>query len=209
VTTAAISPGTVTAGAAIQVQVQVNGRASKVVVYLSSGPGGAGPESFLLAPVGSGLWSASGTAPSAPGSYHYSVGVYNLAGTRAIADQDSWNITVNASAPTAGPAALPADVPLVPPFSYGNPQTAVFSAEGQTVNGSEVVSNSRPDIPAASVAQFYETHFPRAGWTVDSSTIPGAGATSFSIVATSGGNRVCVASYSNGVVQIFYGSFAH
>jgi hypothetical protein len=208
VVSAAVTPGTVTAGATVHAQVQVRGRARRVELYLSSGPGGAGPVTMTLDPLGGGAWASSGTAPSSAGTYHYSVGLYDLTGKRTVADDDAWNITVTGSTQPSGPQPLPADVPLAPPFSYGNPQPAVFSAEGHSVSGSEVVSNSRPEVGAAVVAQWYETHFPRAGWTVDQSTVPGAGATSFSIVATTGGNRVCVASYSGGVVQVFYGSFS-
>jgi hypothetical protein len=198
-----------TAGAALQARVRVRGRVTRVELYLSAGPGAAGPVTFTLAPQGAGIWGASGTAPSTSGSYHYSVGIYDASGRRTVADNDAWTITVTAAtAVSAGPQPLPADVPLAPPFSYGNPQAAVFSAEGRTVNGSEVVSNSRPDISASVVAQWYEIHFPRAGWTVDQGTIPGPSATSFSISATTAGGRVCVASFSGGVVQMYYGTFS-
>lgn len=100
---------------------------------------------------------------------------------------------------------MPADVPLAPPFSYGNPSPAIFTAEGRTVNGSEVVSTTRTDVSPSTVAQWYEVHFPRAGWTVDQSTVPPAGATSFTIVATSG-SRVCVVSYAASTVHVFYGT---
>lgn len=207
VVSASLSPTSPAAGATLQARVQVRGRASRLELYLAAGPGGGTPLTFTLSPLGSGLWGASGTAPTTPGTYHYSVGVYSPAGQRTVADNDAWNITVVGAPQQTGPQPLPDNVPLAPPFSYGNPQAAVFSAEGRTVNGSEVASNARPDVAASVVAQWYEIHFPRAGWSVDPSTVPGPGAASFSIVAT-GGNQVCVASYSGGVVQIFYGSLS-
>jgi len=208
VLSAVVTPAGVAAGASVHARVQLRGRAGRVELYLSSGPGGASPVTIVLSSLGGGIWSGAGTAPAASGTYHFSVGVYDLSGRRNVADSDSWNISVSGAPQATGPQALPADIPLVPPFSYGNPQTAVFSAEGRTVNGSEVVSNSRPDIGGSEVVQWYETHFPRAGWTVDQSTVPGADAASFSLVATAGANRVCVVSYSGGVVQLFYGSFS-
>jgi hypothetical protein len=126
-----------------------------------------------------------------------------------VVDNDGWNIQVTgSSAPTPAAAqSLPATIPLAPPFSYGNPVPAVFSAEGKTVTGSEVVSTTLPNVTPDTVAQFYTTHLPRAGWTVDPSTVPAAGAPSFSIVATSTGDpSVCVVQYSDSTVHIFYGT---
>lgn len=183
-------------------------------MYLSSGPGGGGPITLTLAETSPGTWVGSRAAPLTPGTYHYTVGLYDFSGNRTTADNDNWNVTVTGNSgiggsnatptsPPAGPQPLPADIPLAPPFSYGNPVAATFSADGEQIQGSEVVSNSRPDIPGSTVSDFYSVHFPRAGWTISSG--PGAGASSFTMVATSG-NRVCVVQYSGGTVQIFYGS---
>lgn len=124
-----------------------------------------------------------------------------------MVDRDAWNVTVSGGPATAAPVSLsfPDDVPLVPPFSYGSPQAAVFSAAGQTVSGAEVVSTARPDVSASVVAQWYETHFPRAGWTVSSGGVPAAGAGSFSMEATKG-KRVCIVEYSSSAVHLFYGT---
>jgi hypothetical protein len=137
-------------------------------------------------------------------------------------DNDAWNVQVqgspatgssgsapqtgsgNAGAQQSGAQPLFSDIPLAPPFSYGSPVPAVFNAGGRTVNGSEIVSNARPDVSAATVGQYYAVHFPRNGWTTDGTTVP-AGATSFSMSATSG-SRVCIVQYSAGTVHIFYGT---
>lgn len=186
--------------------VTTSGAASRVSLYLSSGPGGNNPLVFTLVRTAPGTWEATGTAPSAAGTYHYSVGIFDGAGHRTIADNDGWNVVVIAVA-TAPPADLtfPADIPLAPPFSYGNPVAATFNAEGKTINGGEVVSSTRTDVAASTVADFYSTHLPRAGWAVDTSSLPGPGATAFTMVGTSG-SRVCVVQYSGGTVQIFYGT---
>lgn len=161
---------------------------------------------FTLVRTSPGTWEATGTAPTVPGTYHYSIGVFDAAGHRSIADNDGWNIQVAAvSTPVPQVLTFPADIPLAPPFSYGNPVPATFNAAGRTINGAEVVSSTRTDVPATTVAQFYSTHLPRAGWTVDNSSVPGPGATAFTMVGTSG-SRVCVVQYSAGTVQVFYGS---
>jgi hypothetical protein len=138
------------------------------------------------------------------------VGIY-VNGKRTLREDDSWNVkVVGGSAPTAtGPSqaqTLPADIPLAPPFSYGNPVPAVFSAAGHTINGSEVTSTTRTDIAPSVVSQWYAVHLPRAGWSVDPSTIPGPAATSFTMVAVSG-DRAVVVQYAGYTVQVFYGSF--
>jgi hypothetical protein len=176
-------------------------------MYLGSiGPNAPAPLTYTLTETAPGTWMGTGTAPSLPGPYHYTVGLY-IAGKRTVQDRDAWNIQVTGSQPGPPAAeALPPDIPLAPPFSYGNPVPAVFSAAGRTVRGSEVVSNARTDVSAGFVADFYSTRLPRAGWTVDGSSAPGPGATSFSIAATtSGGTRVCLIEYGASTVHIFYG----
>jgi hypothetical protein len=174
-------------------------------MYLGSGsPSAPAPITFTLTSAGGGIWTGAGTAPSVPGEYHYTVGIF-VRGARTIIDNDAWNIKVaGASAGTS--STLPSDVPLAPPFSYGNPSPATFSAEGRTVSGGEVVSTTRTDVAPGTVSQWYIVHFPRAGWTVDPSTIPAAGAASFSMVATKG-NRACVVEYVGSTVNVFYGTF--
>lgn len=186
------------------------GPVKRVEMYLGSGaPTSSGPEAFTLSQGPAGTWTGSGTAPSSGGAYHYTVGIFTSAG-RHIVDNDGWNIQVTGS-PTSAPSAasLPADISLVPPFSYGNPVPATFNGEGHSINGAEVVSNARPDVPASAVASFYEAHLARAGWSVDQSTLPQSGATSFSIGATkagAAGTRVCIVQYSAATVHIFYGT---
>jgi hypothetical protein len=198
--------------------VVINGSPYRAVLYLGSGlPSGPAPRSFALTESSPGTWSVSFPAPTQPGEYHFTVGLFNAKGNRHIADNDGWNIQVlgvatSTTTPTPTqtqtPSTIPGDIPLAPPFSYGNPQVAVFSAEGQSVSGSELSSNSRPDVSATSVLQFYETRFPRSGWTVDPATIPGVVGRSFSLTATSpspAGTRVCVVQYAAGIVYIYYG----
>lgn len=206
-TSAAVSPTSVASGGPLQMAVRISGNAGRVELYLSSGPGGSGPLTYTLAQTSSGIWTTSGAAPSVAAQYHFSVGVYDAAGRRTVASSDAWNVRVTGGV-QSGPRPLPGDIPLAPPFSYGNPEIAVFDAESKTVNGSEVVSNTRSDVSASVVAQYYVIHLPRAGWTIDPSTIPGAGVTSFTLVATSGANRVCAIQFSGGAVHIFYGSFS-
>ncbi|HLJ68164.1 MAG TPA: hypothetical protein VKX16_12470 [Chloroflexota bacterium] len=157
------------------------------------------------------MWTAAVTAPSVPGEYHYTVGLFSAGGHRDVIDNDGWNVLVASGGSGQGsgqPQPLPADVPLVPPFNYSNPVAATFQAEGKTVYGSEVSSNRRPDVPPSAVSQFYAVRLPRAGWTLDQTTIPAAGATAFTLVATSGAVRVCVVQFADGAVHIFYGSLA-
>lgn len=206
-TSALLRPASVTPGATLTATISTAGPVRRVEMYIGSGiPSSSSPITISLTESGAGTWTGTATAPSSGGQYHYSVGLYDAAGRRTIADNDSWNITVTApSAAQVQP--LPADIPLVPPFSYGNPVAAVFSAEGRTVSGSEVVSNARPDVAPSTVSAWYVSHLPRAGWTVDSSTIPAAGATAFTIVATSG-QRACVVEFGAGTVHVFYGTFS-
>jgi hypothetical protein len=202
VLSASLSPATVAPGGSLTVKVETSGTVSRVQLYIGSGaPSSGGPSSFDLSETSSGTWTGVATAPSSPGQYHYSVGVFSASGRREVADNDTWNITVSGG---SGPQPLPDDLPLAPPFSYGSPVAATFTAEGRTINGSEVSSNARPDVPAGAVAQFYEVRFPRSGWTIDPSTIPGKGAVSFTMAATSG-SRVAVVEFASGVVHIFYG----
>jgi len=211
-----VRPIAVSPGASLTAAVTTSGDVRRVEVYLASGePAGPGPLAYTLTQTGAGSWASTGAAPSAPGQYHFSVGLYGPNGRYPVLDNDAWNIQVGSGAPSSGPTAvaplgpqpLPANVLLAPPFSYGNPVSAVFNAGGKTVNGSEVVSNARPDVPASAVAQFYITRLPRAGWTVDSGAIPGPGVTSFSISATSG-SEVCIVQYSAATVHVFYGSLS-
>jgi len=211
-----VRPTTVPLGGSLTATVTTTGDVRRVEVYLASGaPTGAGPLTYTLTQSVAGTWTAVGAAPSAPGQYYFSVGLYGPNGRSPVLDNDAWNIQVGSGAPsggtangaTSGPQPLPANVLLAPPFSYGNPVSAVFNAGGKTVNGSEVVSNARPDVPASAVAQFYVTRLPRAGWTVDSGSIPGPGVTSFSISATSG-SQVCIVQYGAATVHVFYGSLS-
>jgi hypothetical protein len=186
------------------------GQVGRVELYLGSGaPNVAAPVTYLLIESSAGTWTGTGTAPSVAGQYHFTVGLYPRAGKkRILLDNDAWNVAVTGgSGPSGAPPSLPADIPLAPPFSYGDPVAAVFNAAGRTVSGAEVVSTTRSDVAPASVAQFYLTHLPRAGWTVDPSSAPPPGASSFSIYATSG-NRVCVVEYSGYTIHLYYGSLA-
>jgi len=185
------------------------GPVGRVELYLGSGaPNAASPLTYFLVESSAGTWTGTGTAPSVAGQYHFTVGLYPRGGKRILLDNDAWNVVVTGgSAGSGAPPSLPADIPLAPPFSYGDPVAAVFNAAGRTVSGAEVVSTTRSDVAPASVAQFYMTHFPRAGWTVDPSSAPPAGATSFSIYATCG-NRVCIVEYSGYTIHLYYGSLA-
>jgi hypothetical protein len=179
-------------------------------MYVGAGiPGPVSPIAATLARVGAGTWTGDIVAPAVAGEYHFTVGLFDRTGRRNIVDFDAWNVTIGSAraAPTSTPSssvALPDDIPLVPPFSYGNPAPATFSAEGRSIAGYEVASNSRPDVPLSAVAGFYSVRLPRSGWTVDPTTLPASAATSLTLVATKE-NRVCVVDYAAGVVQIFYG----
>jgi hypothetical protein len=203
-----VSPLTVTAGGTLRVVVHTEGGVDRAELYLGSGaPNAPSPSTYPLAQGTAGVWTGTGTAPSVGGTYHFTVGLYSAAGRRFLEDNDGWNVTVQGGNGAAGTGSgvkpLFADIPLAPPFSYGNPVAAVFNADGRTVNGSEVVSNTRTDVAASTVAQFYSVHFPRSGWSTAGATVPD-GATSFSISATSG-SRVCIVQFSAGTVHIFYG----
>lgn len=215
---ALVKPASVAPGGSLSLSVVTTGSPRRVQLYIGSGsPTGPAPVTYDLTPAGGGTWSATATAPSQPGQYQYSVGIFNAAGRRNVIGNDGWNLLVtggsSAAPPTSGPSSgaqpLYADIPLAPPFSYGNPQPAVFTGAGQTITGSEVVSTRDPSTSATAVGQFYQVHLPRAGWTVDPSTLPAPGATSFSISATSGsgsGMRICIIQYSDFTVHIFYGT---
>jgi hypothetical protein len=206
----------VTPGGTLNASVATTGAVSRVEVFIGSGdPTAPAPTSFELTSSGPGAWTGTGSAPATAGQYHFTVGLFDPAGHRTIADNDGWNLTVASPQPTApaptAPAVqpLPADIPLAPPFSYGNPVPAVFSAAGASISGAEVVSTTRPDVAPDVVLQFYVVRLPRAGWTVDQSTVPAPGATSFSISASkpgAAGTLVCVVDYSSSTLYIFYGS---
>lgn len=206
-----VHPLTVPAGGTLTVAVQTAGVAQRAELYLGSGaPSAPSPSTFPLAQAAPGKWSGSGSAPTVAGTYHFTVGLYNASGRRFLEDNDAWNVQVQGGAApsgtngtTSGVKPLFADIPLSPPFSYGNPVEAVFNANGRTVNGSEVVSNTRTDVSASVVAQYYSIHFPRSGWSTSGVSVP-AGATSFSLSATSG-SRVCIVQFAAGTVHIFYG----
>lgn len=210
VTAASLRPQTADPGGNLQVTVTTSGSPTKVQLYIGSGaPNAPAPAAYSLTQTGTDTWTGAITAPSVSGQYQYSIGLFDASGRRHVVANDGWNLMVTGPAPTAVPQAQPlyADIPLAPPFSYGNPTSAVFSAEGRQVTGSEIVSTRRPDVTATSVAQYYSVHFPRSGWSIDPSTVPAAGATSFTMVATSG-NRVCVVQFADFTVSIFYGTFA-
>lgn len=203
-----VRPLTVSAGGTLNFSVHTSGATERAELYLGSGaPNAPSPATYPLTQGPPGTWTGSGAAPAVHGTFHFTVGLFNAAGRRFLEDNDAWNVQVTggSTAGTGSGAVQPlfADIPLAPPFSYGNPVAAVFNADGRTINGAEVVSNTRTDVPASTVAQFYSVHFPRSGWTTPGVTVP-AGATSFSISATSG-SRVCVVQFSAGTVHIFYG----
>lgn len=202
VLSAVLQPLNVEPGARIDATVQTSGSVGRIDVYLGSGaPGSSGPISIALTQGTAGTWSGSLTAPSQSGLYHYTVGLY-VAGRRTIVDNNNWNVKVLPSSTAANP--LPDNIPLAPPFNWGNPISTTFQANGQTISGSEVVSNTRTDVTESYVAQWYANRLPAAGWTVEPSTIPAKGATSFTMVATSGA-QVCVVQYAAGTIHIFYG----
>lgn len=210
VVAASVRPASVAPGGTLTASVMTSGSVGRVQLYLGSGmPNASAPLTFTLTQVSTGAWSAAGTAPSEPGTYHYTVGLY-VGGHRSVIDNNVWNIQVTGSGSSAtGPQPLPDDIPEAPPFSWGNPAGVVFSALGHSVNGSEVTSTTRSDVAPATVAAWYTSHMPRAGWTVDSSTEPAAGATSFTIVGTmsgASGTRVCIVQYAAYTIHIFYGT---
>lgn len=178
-------------------------------MYLGSGaPNAPAPLTYALIRSSSGTWTGSGQAPSAPGQYHFTVGLFGAAAGRTVADNDAWNIVVAGS--SSGQAQpLPDDIPLAPGFTWGNPTPAVFSAAGSSVTGSEVASTTRPDITATSVAQFYNVRLPRAGWNLDQAAP--VGVASFTVSASkpgAAGTRVCIVQYAGSTVHIFYGTLS-
>ncbi len=210
---ASLRPASVGPGGTLSATVNTRGPVGRVQMYLGSGaPNSPSPVVLSLSEGPTATWTGSVVAPSAAGMYHFTVGLFS-GGRRTVVDNDSWNIQV-VGAPTSQPApepaaaALPGDIPLVPPFSYLNPVVAVFNAGGSVVHGSEVSSNLRTDVSAAAIADFYQSHLPRAGWSVEDSGTP-PGGNSFTIVATksdAAGTRVCIVQYSGGIVHIFYGT---
>jgi hypothetical protein len=203
---ASVRPVTVQPGGTLNASVRTSAAATRVVIFLTAGPGSTSA-SYRLQDVGPGSWVSSFPAPSSPGTYHFTITIFNAAGDAFPHDNDAWNVVI-APVPTPSggpPATIPANLPLAPPFSFSNPTGATFTAEGRSISGAEVVSDSRPDISASAVAQFYLKRFPRSGWTIDQSTVPAPGATSFTIVATSG-QQVCVVVYSASSIREFYGN---
>jgi hypothetical protein len=206
-----VHPLSVATGGTLTVSIQTAGAVQRAELYLGSGaPSAPSPSTFPLTQGPPGKWTGSGTAPAEGGTYHFTVGLYNAAGRRFLEDNDAWNVQVlggagstGANGTGSGVKPLFADIPLAPPFSYGNPVEAVFNAGGRTINGSEVMSNTRTDVSASVVAQYYSVHFPRSGWSTAGASVP-AGATSFSMTATSG-SRVCIVQFAAGTVHIFYG----
>ena len=193
-------------GGTIHIAVLTRGPVSRVVAYLGTvGPQAPAPVSYELARGSGGHWSTSGSAPPASGTYGYTIGLYDPEGKRNVVSGQSWLIQVGSSQTSAGPQPFPNDIPYAPPFSYGAPVAATFNAEGKTINGSEVSSNQRPDVSPNAVAQFYASRLPRNGWSVDQSTVPAPGATSWLLVATKSG-RVVAVQFSHATVQIFYGA---
>ncbi|PZS01772.1 MAG: hypothetical protein DLM70_11185 [Chloroflexi bacterium] len=197
-------PAVVAPGGLLTLGVSTTGQVRAVQMSIGSGlPTAPPPIAYKLSLVSNGTWRGSGDAPSVPGEYHYSVALFAEDGRRLLRDNDAWNIQVGNTQPTVAPAAqsVPPEL-LAPPFFYGNPTPVVFSAAGRSVSGSEVVSNSRPDVAPATVAGYYSTHLPRAGWTVSGSQLPGS--TSFTISASSG-QRVCVIQYGASTIHVFFG----
>jgi hypothetical protein len=206
VVSAFVHPASLAPGAAARWTVTTLGDASRVQVYLSAGPGAsAGPFSYELSQTADGRWSSAFTAPTAPGQYYFSIGLFNRAGHRSVIENGAWSVVVRGAASSGGAQPLPADVPLAPGFSYGNPSPATFNAVGHVISGSEVVSTTNASANGGALGQFFSVRLPRAGWTVDQSTVPAAGATSWSIVATIG-RRVLVVQFSAGTLHFFYGN---
>ncbi len=202
VLSAVVQPLNVDPQATLDATVRTSGAVTRIEVYLGSGvPGTSGPISTALTETATGTWSGSFGAPARPGYYHFTVGLFT-GGRRTVIDNDNWNIRVLEPSSAAQP--LPDNIPLVPPFNWGNPVAATFSADGRSVNGSEVSSTTRPDVTASYVSQWYANRLPASGWTIVPSTLPAQGATSFTIVANSG-TQVCVVQYAAGTVHIFYG----
>jgi len=204
---ASLRPDTVPPGGSLTAYVQTQGTVRNVQMYLGSGATtGFSPVTIDMSRTGAGTWGATVTAPDQSGTYHFTVALFGPRGGRNVLDNDGWNVTVSggSTASTGGAQAPPADILYAPPFSYGNPVAATFTAEGQSINGSEIISNSLPGVSAETIGNWYDTRLPRAGWTVQTGAIP-AGATSFTIVATEG-SQVCVVQFASGTVSIYYGT---
>jgi hypothetical protein len=140
-----------------------------------------------------------------PGQYYFTVGLFDKAGRRSVVQNGAWSLVVRGATSTGAAQPLPADVPLAPGFSYGNPVAATFNAAGHVISGSEVVSTTNPSANGGALGQFFSVRLPRAGWTVDPATVPAAGATSWSIVGTIG-RRVLVVQFSAATLHFYYGS---
>lgn len=210
VLSASVTPGTVDAAGQIRATVLTSGAVSRVELYIGSGlPNAPAPLTYTLFRLAPGTWVGTGNAPSTGGAYHFSVGLYKAAGQVIHKDRDSWNIVVRGGSQTKPSSAqpLPVDIPLAVPFSFGSPVSAVFSALGKSISGSEVVSNALPNVSPSVVVQFYETQLPRAGWATSAG--PPRGAMSFTISGTKqggGGTRVCIVQFSGATVHVFYGT---
>jgi hypothetical protein len=208
VVAAGVTPASVQPGETVTFTVTTLGDAQRVQLNLTAGPGSSiGPLTYNLTQTSDGHWSATVAAPSAGGAYYFNVGVFDTAGKRSLAESGSWVLTVAAPPPTAVPGAqpLPASMPLAPGFSYGNPESAVFTGEGRVIQGSEVTSTTNPTANGGTLGQFFATRLARAGWAVDQGTIPTAGASTWSISATSG-KLVTVVQFAAGTLHIFYGT---
>lgn len=199
---AVLQPLNVEPGAKLYASARTAGLVGRLEVYLGSGvPGTSGPITVGMSETATGTWVGSLSAPAQPGYYHFTLGLYS-GGRRTVVDNNNWNIRVLQPSSAAQP--LPDNIPLVPPFNWGNPIAATFNAGGHTISGSVVTSSTRADVTASYVAQWYTNRLPASGWSIVPSSVPAPGATSFTIVADSG-SQVCVVQYAAGTVHIYYG----
>lgn len=206
VVAASVVPQSVVPGGRLSLSVTTLGSARRVQLYLSAGPAAsAGPFSYELTQSSDGHWTSSIAAPTVPNTYYFTVGLFDEAGHRATIQNDAWMVTVRSQAPPRTAQPFPADIPLAPGFSYGNPQVASFTAEGRTIQGSVVSSTTNIAADGSALGQFYAARLPRAGWAVDAATVPPAGATSWSIVASSDG-RFLVVQFGSGTLRFYYGT---
>jgi hypothetical protein len=208
VVAAGVSPTQTQPGTTVTFNVTTLGDAQRVQLNLTAGPGSqSGPFTYNLTQTSDGHWSASAPAPRGGGAYYFNVAIFDSTGHRSIAESSAWMLTVAAPTPTAttGAEPLPANMPLAAGFSYGNPEAAVFTGEGQVIQGSEVTSTTNTSTSSGQLGQYFVTRLQRAGWTVDQSTVPAPGAATWSIAATSG-NIVTVVQFAAGTLHIFYGT---
>jgi hypothetical protein len=208
VVSAGVTPTAAHPGATVTFNVTTLGDAQRVQLNLTAGPGSqSGPFTYSLTQTSDGQWSATVSAPIGGGTYYFNVAIFDSKGHRTIAESSAWMLTVNAPTPTpsAGASPLPTNMPLAPGFSYGNPEAAVFTGEGHVIQGSEVTSTTDTSASGGQLGQYFVTRLQRAGWTVDESTAPAAGAATWSIAATSG-NIVTVVQFAAGTLHIFYGT---